>query len=382
MKKNLFMMAFASLTLTMTACYDDDDLWNKVDELETKIEANEADIATLSTLVDALNQGRIIVSSEQTETGYVLTFNDGSQVEVRNGKDGENGKDGLSGADGDSFFTSVEEKGNKVIITLADGRTIELPKISYRILTFEDADTKFSAYTLDNGTEIAKWSDLIDNAQYGGDLTYDYSGITYQWNDANNTGLQHSFPTPYWGGGHIISNYKMQDYQNLPEGKYGWYELQMANPIGGHNGSSNFAVHNGYKDSFNSSIYDASLQGLVFEEGVERVIDHMYVTNTNYVLNSLTYGDGFNSPATDETYYKIIAYGYNAQDEQTGTCEFYLWNTGKKAVTDWQKWDLSTLGRVNKILFNLEASSDQSGPYGLNCPAYFAYDDVAVQFIE
>ena len=67
MKKNYGMMALLAFSLTMSACYNDDDLWNKVDELETKIEANTANIATLSALVDALNQGKIIVSSVQTE---------------------------------------------------------------------------------------------------------------------------------------------------------------------------------------------------------------------------------------------------------------------------------------------------------------------------
>ena len=88
MKKNYGMVALLALSLTMSACYNDDDLWNKVDELETKVENNASDIATLSALVDALNQGKIITSSEQTEEGYVLTFNDGSEVKVLNGKDG------------------------------------------------------------------------------------------------------------------------------------------------------------------------------------------------------------------------------------------------------------------------------------------------------
>ena len=84
MKKNYGMVALLALSLTMSACYNDDDLWNKVDELETKVENNASDIAALSILVDALNQGKIITSSEQTEDGYVLTFNDGSEVKVLN----------------------------------------------------------------------------------------------------------------------------------------------------------------------------------------------------------------------------------------------------------------------------------------------------------
>ena len=387
MKKFFQMVAFASLTVAMSACYNDDELWNKVDELETKVEANASDIATLSALVDALNNGKVIVGTQQTENGYVLTFNDGSQVSVLNGKDGADGKDGESGANGDSFFTSIEETDDIVIITLADGRVIKLPKaLDYelRVLTFEDEDTKFTPYSLDYANKtISKWSELVDDAQYGGTLTYNnYGEATYYWYDENNTEIEHSFTTPYWGGGHAISNFVIENYETLPDGYYGWYELQFATPIGGHNNSKNFCVHNGYQDDYNSQIYDGKLAWFSFKGGKELVVDHMYVTNTCYLLNSLMYGDGFNSPATDDTWVKIVAYGYNANEEEVGTSEFYLCNTGRRFVTDWQKWDLSSLGKVNKIVFNFAASDDQIGSYGLNCPAYFAYDDVAVQFTE
>ena len=220
----------------------------------------------------------------------------------------------------------------------------------------------------------------MDGMQYGGSLTYtDFVEDTYYWYDEGNTELFHSFTTPYWGGGHVVSNYIIEDYSTLPEGHYGWYELQMSNPIGGHNGSANFAVHNGYSDFFNSQIYDASLQTLEFADGVERVIDHMYVTNTCYVLNSLSYGDGFNSPASESTYIKVVAYGYNAAEEETGSVEFALCENGV-LVTEWTKWDLSPLGKVAKVAFNFSASEDQIGSYGMNCPAYFAYDDVAVRW--
>ena len=292
------------------------------------------------------------------------------------------------------MFESVEETDTEVIITLTDGRVIRLPKASseggsegegdtytLRTLSFEDADAQFTGYTLYGGAEINTWSDLIDDMQYGGSLTYtDYMNDVYYWYDEGNTELYHAFATPYWGGGHVISNYVIEDYKNLPDGYWGWYELQMANPIGGHNGSANFAVHNGYSDFFNSQLYDASLAGFEFADGVERVVDHMYVTNINYVLNSLTYGDGFNMPATEDTYLKVIAYGFNAADEKVGELEFYLCNGASNILKTWQKWDLSALGKVAKIAFNITASADQVGSYGLNCPAYFAYDDVAVRF--
>ena len=405
-------LGVVAMLTAMTACsFDDEPLWNKINEMEGEIDQNRSDIETLTALMDALSGGKVIVATETTDEGVVLTFSDGSKVTIRNGangadgkdgadgadgKDGENGKDGADGKDGkdgDSMFESVEETDTEVIITLTDGRVIRLPKAgsegeggsegetyTLRTLSFEDADAKFAGYTLYGGAEINTWSDLIDDMQYGGSLTYtDYATDVYYWYDEGNTELFHSFETPYWGGGHVVSNYVIEDFETLPEGHNGWYELQMANPLGGHNGSENFAVHNGYSDFFNSQIYDSSLQTLEFADGVERVIDHMYVTNTCYVLNSLTYGDGFNSPATESTYIKVVAYGYNAAEEETGSVEFALCENGVP-VTQWTKWDLSSLGKVAKVAFNFSASEDQIGSYGMNCPAYFAYDDVAVRW--
>ena len=269
----------------------------------------------------------------------------------------------------------------KVSINLANVDLYEL-----RVLTFEDEDAKFTPYSLDYANKtINKWSDLVDDAQYGGTLTYNNynGGATYYWYDENNTELEHSFTTPYWGGGHAISNFVIENYETLPSGyNNGWYELQFATPIGGHNDSDNFCVHNGYADFFNIQQYNGKLAWFSFKDGKEQVVDHMYVTNTCYFLNSVTYGDGFNQAAGDDTYVKIIAYGYDANDEETGTAEFYLVNGKDNILTTWEKFDLSSLGKVNKIVFNFAASADQSGSYGLNCPAYFAYDDVAVQFTE
>lgn len=273
---------------------------------------------------------------------------------------------------------NLVSKNNKSIIVKIE---VKVKEIELRILTFEDADAKFAPYELYGGASIKTWSDLIDDMQYGGSLTYtDYMTDIYWWHDAGNTELFHSFETPLWGGGHVVSNYVIEDYTTLPEGYYGWYELQMCVPIGGHNGSRNFGVHNGYVDFYNIQIYDAAMQGFEFADGVERVFDHMYVTNTNYVLNSLAYGDGFNQPANENTFVKIVAYGYNSNDELVGSLEFTLCDGKDNILKTWEKWDLSSLGKVAKLVFNFSASDDMSGTYGLNCPAYFAYDDVAVRF--
>ena len=58
-----------------------------------------------------------------------------------------------------------------------------------------------------------------------------------------------------------------------------------------------------------------------------------------------------------------------------------MWDKGRKGVKEWTKWDLSSLGKVARVEFNLVGSEElyESG-YGLGAPGYFAYDDVAVIF--
>ena len=288
------------------------------------------------------------------------------------------------------------------------------------------------------------WNALIDSKQQDGDLLYNYSGEMYCWAD-DFTGISHLFNDTYLGnnysnyncfssGGHAISDYTEPYYypeilktyldRYYPDGyndQWGWQYLQLMTPIGAHSGK-NFAVHYGYID------YDDPYQMCWFlpsiefknedEEYTERVIDHIYITNTNYALNQIIHGvsredrpdDAFggNYGGIDEcTYLKVVAYGYpkslaeeldDLKDSDSYTnndstsspmdflaqglitsVEFDLVKDGK-AVLDWQRWDLSALGEVAKVKFNFEWSEDMDGIYGFTIPAYFAYDDVAVQW--
>ena len=247
-----------------------------------------------------------------------------------------------------------------------------LPEYELEVLTFEDEDVQFVPYELSYcGRAIEKWSDLVDDDQYNGPLLYDQTGGVYSWADVGNTELSHSFATPFWMGGHAISNYTISDYVTLPEGYFGWYELQLATPMGGHNGSKNFAVHN-------SSQMGSEIPALVFADGVARVIDHMYITNTCYMLNALIYGDSFSAPASESSLLKIVATGYDSNGVEKGSVELVVCK-GKEAVDEWVKFELHSLGAVAKVEFGFWASDDLMSDYGVRVPTYFAYDDVAVR---
>jgi hypothetical protein len=178
-------------------------------------------------------------------------------------------------------------------------------------------------------------------------------------------------------GGHALSRYVGSD---LSEGDY-MHDLQAYNVAGGANGSENFCVHFGFVDDSGLGMMNEML-GFHFSDGVARTIESMMVTNTTYVYNLLTNGDGWQVPtgASDESWFKIVAYGFDENDEPTGEAEFYLWREGRVGVAEWTEWDLTSLGKVARVDFNLVGSEDLYTEYGLGVAGYFAYDDVKVIF--
>ncbi|MBQ8307449.1 MAG: hypothetical protein IJX56_01450, partial [Alistipes sp.] len=66
--KNLFtIFAVVALAASFSACsYDDSEIWNSVKDLEEQVAQNAEDIATLSALIEASNQGKVITSTEYT----------------------------------------------------------------------------------------------------------------------------------------------------------------------------------------------------------------------------------------------------------------------------------------------------------------------------
>ena len=70
MKKILFLLL---TIITVCSCYNDDDLWDKVNDLDGRVETLEttvkkmnSEITTLQSLVDALNQGKIITKDRKS----------------------------------------------------------------------------------------------------------------------------------------------------------------------------------------------------------------------------------------------------------------------------------------------------------------------------
>ena len=269
---------------------------------------------------------------------------------------------------GDKVLSIPIDNVESVTFTV-DDQTTE-PEYDLRVLTFEDKDYVGSGNFLGK----SDWSSLIDSEQYMGALLYaGGAGEIYRWYDEGNTELCASFDPDgdnmYWNGGEALSNYVNADYATSVID----YTAQLAAPIGGHNGSKNFCVHNGF---FDGVFYTAPRGGIWFKDGVARVVDHMFVCLTSYALSAGLVPGAFTQPATETDWVKLVAIGTDA-DGNTKELSLTMCENGKFVET-WKKWDLSSLGEIVRLDFNI--TSSMANEYGMSFTGYFAYDDIAVRF--
>ncbi len=237
-----------------------------------------------------------------------------------------------------------------------------------RVLTFEDDAP--STY----------WADLIPGED---EQSYNSSSLIYNnayaWSDET-TKISHTFPVNIYGtqdlsgGGYVISTHSGTMDQLTAASDI--YQYQLSIPLAtGHNGSENFCI--GYHDS-SINLDDAYKPALEFSDDVARVIDHMYVTNASVTMYCIINGSVFSEAYDGDDYMDIVATGYNGETK-VGTIKFRLADGNSTLVSDWEKWDLSSLGAVTKVVFHMEEY--QIGYESWYCtPMYFAFDDVAVRF--
>lgn len=141
----------------------------------------------------------------------------------------------------------------------------------------------------------------------------------------------------------------------------------------GYGGNGNYAV------AFASSPYiklQADLKG--------KTVSGFFVTNTTYSALSMRDGDLFSKKfggesGDDEDWFKLTVTGFLNGEGKANNVEFYLAdyrfsdNVFDYIVNTWQWVDLTPLGNVDSLSFEL--SSSDVGVWGMNTPAYFAMDN-------
>jgi len=134
-----------------------------------------------------------------------------------------------------------------------------------------------------------------------------------------------------------------------------------------------------------SSLYGPSIIDFAAEKA--HAADGFFVTNSTYTALSMLEGDMFakafgGDDGSDPDFFKLLVWGM-AEGEVTDTVEFYLADYRFDNVAEdyiiktWQWVDLSSLGKVDSLMFGLESSDN--GDWGMNTPAYFCMDNLMVR---
>ena len=227
---------------------------------------------------------------------------------------------------------------------------VELPVTGPAVATFED---------------ITDITEPVDGHMSVGTEDDDEREFFTSGDYAFASGCFHDWGYWYWFG-----------YANRTETKYETLDDQWNNVVGGgHDGSATYGV--GFSAEFNGP----SEVTLLTEPAV---VPGFYITNSSYAYTSMMYGDDFAKKFGKGDWFKLTITGYDAEDEVTGTKEYYLADLrdAKKAyiINDWRYVDLSCLGTVAKIAFSL--SSSDTGAYGMNTPGYFCFDNFGAEGTE
>lgn len=122
--------------------------------------------------------------------------------------------------------------------------------------------------------------------------------------------------------------------------------------------------------------YGDSRPIFAFADGVARTIQSCYINSTCYFLSVAAKGNAL-APALEEGQDVLIhATGYDAAGKETGTVTM-TFASKDKLIKEWTKWDLSSLGKVAKVRFNMTGGPDNG--YGFSMPAYYALDDITIE---
>ena len=143
----------------------------------------------------------------------------------------------------------------------------------------------------------------------------------------------------------------------------------------GYNESTNYAI----SYSFGSTIIQLQ------DEAVGKEMAGMYVTNSTYAYLSMKDGDAFSkkfggATGDDPDFFLLTIKGILDGTPSQDSINFYLAdyrfdeNSMDYLIDEWTYVDLSSLGNVDELEFQL--SSSDNGQFGMNTPSYFCVDNL------
>lgn len=177
----------------------------------------------------------------------------------------------------------------------------------------------------------------------------------------------------------FVSSYCSSSLDEGTFGSFGYdlfvYKADASDGIetskGGHDGSDNFLIGNGYNDPY----YIDSRPILFFADGVSRVIKSVWVNYTTYFMNVALNGNGFSPALKEGEDCMLTVTGYDLDGAETGSVKM-TYAQKDHMLSGWTELDLSGLGAVARVKFDF--SGGPNNGYGFSLPAYLALDDITV----
>ena len=288
-----------------------------------------------------------------------------------------------SATDGKLSITAPKKDGDRgeiVFLVVTDGGMSKLVKTPVRTpglvsCTIDFEGPQWDRFVAANYYPGATYSNMILNypSEYGYPLWVDKTTqLSTAFPQGPGVGMGYDYP---W----MLSSYNSND------SSYGDYlhDLYVYNPDnadattgGGNNGSDNFLVSFGYSELAHPE-YGDNRPVFLFADGKARTIRSMFVNSTCYFFFVAGNGNAL-SPALGEgeavTWY---ATGFDEAGNELGTEEL-TFATPDNFIVSWTEWDLSGLGPVVSLRLNQGGGTDNG--YGYSLPAYYAVDDITVEW--
>lgn len=113
------LLALSVAALAFVSCTDLSDVYSKIDENTTRIDALEKKSNDLENLLKAIQNNVSVTSVKETQNGYTITFSDGTTAILKNGEQGPQGPQGPAGAAAATPSFKVDDNG--IIYVSLDG---------------------------------------------------------------------------------------------------------------------------------------------------------------------------------------------------------------------------------------------------------------------
>lgn len=227
-----------------------------------------------------------------------------------------------------------------------------------------------------NGSPVLKTTLVAGHGQY---VLTDFSELSLPpesfWNGSDGSG-------GFYSGLMFFSNDYNQDWHFWS----GWaYSNQSDTTTPGWlNQYSAFtgSAHQDSQSDIYAVAYVSGVNVISFNNPSAHEVYGLYVTNTTFAALSMLHGDDyakkFGGPSGNDPDWFLLSVWGERDGQPTDTIEFYLAdyrfedNSFNYIVDTWEWVALSSLGKVDQLLFSL--SSSDMGDWGMNTPAYFAVD--------